>query len=109
MDQYLKLVNASGDSSWRLLQNCSSPTNFMEQGIPVALTLTERFLQGEGAWRVQGGGFAGTIQAYVPHDRFETYRVFMDTIFGSGATLPLMVRKPGNEHIRPSWTGGENG
>ena len=109
LDQYLRLVNASGDSSWRLLQNCSSPTNFMEQGIPVALTLTERFLQKEGAWRVQGGGFAGTIQAYIPHDRFEAYRVFMDTIFGPGSTLPLMVRKPGNEYIRPSWTGGEDG
>lgn len=100
MEGFLKLVNASGDSSWRLLQNCISTTDFLEQGIPVALTLTERFLQGEGAWRVQGGGFAGTIQAYVPHDRVTAYQIFMDGVFGSGATLPLFVRQPGNELFR---------
>jgi len=104
MERYLELVNASGDSSWRLLQNCVSTTNFMDQGIPLALTLTERFLEGKGAWRVQGGGFAGTIQAYVPNERFEEYRIFMDEFFGVGSTLPLLVRKPGNEYIRPDKT-----
>ena len=109
MDEFLKLVNASGDSSWRLLQNCASTTNFMEQGIPLALTLTERFLHGNGAWRIQGGGFAGTIQAYVPHDRFHAYREFMDGIFGPGSVVPLMVRKPGNELIVPGWIAGVDG
>jgi len=109
MELYLDMVNASGDSSWRLLQNCISTTDFMEQGIPLALTLTERFLRGEGGWRIQGGGFAGTIQAYVPNDRFEAYRTFMDGLFGSDSVLPLRVRRPGNECIRPSGAGRRNG
>ncbi|MBI9079990.1 MAG: galactokinase [Pseudodesulfovibrio sp.] len=109
MEQYLDMVNASGESSWRLLQNCISTTNFMEQGIPLALTLTERFLQGKGAWRIQGGGFAGTIQAYVPNDRFEAYQTFMDGLFGPGSVLPLQVRKPGNDCICPGGTDGRRG
>jgi galactokinase len=63
---YLKLVKKSGRSSWELLQNlypCSAPK---EQGLPVALALSADYLGRKGAWRVHGGGFAGTIQAYVP-------------------------------------------
>lgn len=107
MSRFLELVKQSGDSSWRLLQNCTSTTNFLEQGIPLALTLTERFLGGQGAWRVQGGGFAGTIQAYVPVERVEAYRTFMEGIYGPGSVVPLRIRKPGNEYIRPTWTGGD--
>lgn len=101
MDRYLELVRASGDSSWRLLQNCTSTTHFLEQQIPLALTLTERFLEGQGAWRVQGGGFAGTIQAYVPTDRFAAYTTFMEGVFGPGSVIPLMVRTPGHECLSP--------
>jgi galactokinase len=101
MDGFLALVRASGDSSWRLLQNCVATVRPLEQGIPLALILTERFLGGAGACRVQGGGFAGTIQAYVPTHRFEEYGRFMDGVFGQGAVVPLMVRRPGHERIRP--------
>lgn len=101
MVRFLELVTASGDSSWRLLQNCVSTTDYLEQSIPLALTLTERFLSGDGAWRIQGGGFAGTIQVYVPKGRFEAYREFLDGIFGPGSVLALRVRKPGNEVIQP--------
>lgn len=104
MDRYLELVRASGDSSWLLLQNCISTTNFMEQQIPLALTLTERFLGGEGAWRIQGGGFAGTIQAYVPVQQFPAYTEFMEGVFGPGSVLPLIVRKPGYECLSPDGT-----
>ncbi|WP_319542308.1 galactokinase family protein [uncultured Pseudodesulfovibrio sp.] len=100
MERFLRLVNRSGDSSWRLLQNCISTTNPLEQGIPLALMLTERFLGGRGAWRVQGGGFAGTIQAYIPRELVKAYRDFMDGIFKRGAVLPLKIRKPGLDCIR---------
>nr|WP_321259198.1 galactokinase family protein [uncultured Pseudodesulfovibrio sp.] len=100
MDGFLRLVNQSGDSSWRLLQNCISTTNALEQGIPLALTLTERFLGGRGAWRIQGGGFAGTIQAYVPTELVQEYSDFMDGVFKPGAVLPLKIRKPGMDCIR---------
>lgn len=108
MAAFLKLVAASGDSSWRLLQNCVSTTNYAAQPIPVALTLTEHFLEGEGAWRIQGGGFAGTIQAYVPKERLAGYCQFMEDIYGRGAVLPLRVRKPGDELIIADRSHGMN-
>ncbi|QGY41976.1 galactokinase [Pseudodesulfovibrio cashew] len=101
MTAFLRLVLASGDSSWRLLQNCVSTIRPEEQPIPLALTLTERFLGGNGAWRIQGGGFAGTIQAYVPRDRFPDYQAYMEAVFGLGAVLPLRVRRPGLDLILP--------
>jgi len=107
MDRFLRLVNQSGDSSWRLLQNCISTTNALEQGIPLALTLTERFLDGRGAWRIQGGGFAGTIQAYVPNELVAAYSKFMDGVFKPGAVLPLRIRKPGLDCIRLNGPGGK--
>jgi len=99
MDEFLHLVRRSGDSSWRLLQNCISATDPLDQPIPLALTLTERFLRGKGACRIQGGGFAGTIQAYVPETRFTAYAEYMEEIFGRGAVMPLKVRRPGFERI----------
>lgn len=105
MERFLELVARSGDSSWRLLQNCISATAPLDQPIPLALTLTERFLGGRGACRIQGGGFAGTIQAYVPRESFVPYTAFMEEVFGRGAVMPLMVRKPGFERIRPAGEG----
>ncbi|MBC15748.1 MAG: galactokinase [Desulfovibrio sp.] len=107
IDAYLDLVNASGDSSWRLLQNCISTIRPDEQGITLALALTRRYLQGQGAWRIQGGGFAGTIQAYVPLDRLDSYISSMEGVFGAGAVLPLSIRKPGRELIMPASSKGE--
>jgi galactokinase len=99
MDDFLRLVRQSGDSSWRLLQNCISATDPLDQPIPLALTLTERFLRGQGACRIQGGGFAGTIQAYVPEACFTAYAEYMEEIFGTGAVMSLKVRRPGFERI----------
>ncbi|WP_272701628.1 galactokinase [Desulfovibrio sp. Fe33] len=100
MAPFLDLVRRSGDSSWRLLQNCISAVDPLSQPIPLALTLTERFLRGMGAYRIQGGGFAGTIQAYVPEKRFAAYTVFMEEVFGPGSVMSLKVRRPGFERIR---------
>lgn len=92
MDAYLSLVNASGRSSAQFLQNAYSPKHINEQPIPLALALTEKFLAGEGACRVHGGGFAGTIQAYVPLNRRRDYVKTMEGVFGPGSVIELAVR-----------------
>jgi galactokinase len=95
LDAYLKLVKKSGRSSWELLQNlypCSAPK---EQGLPVALALTEDYLGRKGAWRVHGGGFAGTIQAYVPRKLLPGYSQLMERYFGAGSVIPVSVRARG--------------
>lgn len=100
LDAYLKLVKQSGRSSWELLQNlypCSAPA---EQGLPVALALTEDYLGRKGAWRVHGGGFAGTIQAYVPRKRAEGYARLMERYFGPGSVIPVSVRTRGATRVR---------
>lgn len=95
IDDFLKKVAASGDSSWRLLQNCANPSGPQDQGLQLAQVLTERFLAGRGAWRVHGGGFAGTIQVYVPQERVDDYRQFMDRFFGPESVQTLQIRQPG--------------
>lgn len=92
MNAYLSLVNASGRSSAQYLQNAYSPKHLNEQPIPLALALTEKFLAGEGACRVHGGGFAGTIQAYVPLNRRRDYARTMEAVFGPGSVIELAVR-----------------
>ncbi len=89
---YLDLVNASGRSSAQFLQNVYSLKHLNEQPIPLALALTEKFLAGEGACRVHGGGFAGTIQTYVPLNRRREYAKTMEAVFGPGSVIELTVR-----------------
>ena len=92
---YLKLVKKSGDSSWRLLQNLYAPESPREQGLPVALALSADFIGKKGAWRVHGGGFAGTIQAYLPKKLLPGYVELMERYFGPGCVIPLAVRGRG--------------
>jgi galactokinase len=100
MKNYLELVNESGHSSWELLQNVYSPAHAGKQGISLALALTRDFLKSRaprggsvpGACRVHGGGFAGTIQAYIPRDLLAPYRALMEEIFGAGAVTELRIR-----------------
>jgi len=101
VDEYLNLVSASGDSSWRRLQNCLRASTPRTQGIALALTLTERFLDGRGACRVHGGGFEGTIQAYVPQERFDDYRQYMQGVFGAGSVTAVRIRRSGLSVLRP--------
>jgi galactokinase len=96
---YLDLVNESGDSSMNLLQNIYSPQNPREQGISLALSLTRKFLPGEGACRVHGGGFAGTIQAYMPLSRLPAYKDCMEKVFGAGSLTVLRIRPAGAEEL----------
>ena len=96
---FVQQANNSGDSSWKLLQNIYSPHYSKEQGISLALAVTHNFLEKNntfrGACRVHGGGFAGTIQAYIPINVFSNYVRLMETLFGTGCVTVLSVRDLG--------------
>ena len=90
---FFDAVNRSGDSSWKLLQNVYARPG--EEQMALAIEMSRRFLAGSGAQRVHGGGFAGTIQAYVPLDRLDAYVRVMEGAFGEGSCTPLKIRPEG--------------
>ncbi|WP_411675769.1 galactokinase [Caproicibacter sp.] len=93
---FLSLVRESGRSSFQYLQNVYSPSRVEEQGVALGLALCERLLSGcGGAWRLHGGGFAGTVQAYVPKNDFDGFRREAEAVFGPGSCVPLAVRTAG--------------
>ena len=93
---FMKGVVESGNSSFRFLQNVYTTKNVAEQGLSLALCLTEDFLAGtRGVCRVHGGGFAGTIQAFVPSELTADYAEMIDGVFGKGACHVLSVRQNG--------------
>ena len=94
-ETFRKLVIESGRSSFMYLQNSYSIKQPAEQGIPLALALAEKLLEGSGAWRVHGGGFAGTIQAFVPKDKIDLFVSTFRNIFGEKACYILSIRNPG--------------
>jgi galactokinase len=96
---YLRLVKKSGRSSWELLQNLYPPAAPREQGLPLALALSSMYIGGKGAWRVHGGGFAGTIQAYVPKDLMEGYAALMERYFGPACVRRVSVRPRGAARV----------
>ncbi len=98
---FLDLVNESGDSSYKYLQNVYSISNIKNQGLCLALSLTEMFLNGDGACRVHGGGFAGTIQCYIPSDRIDEYSKMIEDAFGEGSCCVLSIRSKGGCEILP--------
>lgn len=93
-NQYLKCVEDSGLSSLALLQNCASATSSKEQGILMALAMSKRICN-RAISRVHGGGFAGTIQSYVPLEDYAQYENNMEQIFGSGSVKPVLTGRPG--------------
>ena len=96
IDSFFEGVLASGASSFKYLQNVYTVKNVREQGLSLALCLTERFLSGKrAAWRVHGGGFAGTIQAFVPHEFTAQYKEYIEKVFGDGKCHILSVRTGG--------------
>lgn len=100
-DQFLEMVTASGKSSYMYLQNIYAQTqqNFnnkmAEQGVGLGLALSELVLSGKGAWRVHGGGFAGTIQAFVPNSLLDKYVSTLEHVFGEGKCHKLFIRSKG--------------
>lgn len=92
-------VKRSGESSYDLLQNVYSPSKPREQAISVALALTKQFLNGRGAYRVHGGGFAGTIQCYIPNGMYDAYKEMIESVFDEGACVKLFVRSVGGYEL----------
>ena len=94
-DAFLRLVSESGRSSWMYLQNIT-PTGATEhQDVAVALALCDTLLRGRGAFRVHGGGFAGTVQAFVPLEMLDSFKEGMERVLGEGKCHVLSIRSEG--------------
>lgn len=96
---FLNYINASGNSSYKYLQNVFASSVPDEQGVSLALNVIERLLDGEGAHRVHGGGFAGTVQAFVPNRILDKFKAGVEAVFGEGSCYVLNVRSVGGTEI----------
>ena len=94
---FLENITASGNSSWKWLQNVYTTANVQEQGISIALALTELFIaeKGKGACRIHGGGFAGVIMAMLPNDLVEEYTAYIEKALGAGNAYRMSIRPYG--------------
>ena len=100
-NSFLGLVSESGNSSFKWLQNCYTTKSIKSQGIPLALALTENYFQNniKGACRVHGGGFAGTIQVFIPTDEVPEYLILMESVFGENSVNVLSIRQTGTAYF----------
>ena len=98
-EDFLRISKDSGRSSFQYLQNVYSPSNASEQGISLALALASMALEHRGAYRVHGGGFAGTIQAFVPEDLLDNFLRIMKSVFGENSCYVLNIRPIGGTEI----------
>lgn len=98
-EQFKRLVIESGDSSYMYNQNVFAVKQPEVQPVSIALALSEQVLDGKGAWRVHGGGFAGTIQAFVPNELLEEYKTTLEAVFGEGSCYVLAIRPVGGAEI----------
>lgn len=98
-EEFLKYVKESGDSSYKYLQNVYSNIDVKNQKISIALATSDVVLQGNGVSRVHGGGFAGTIQAFVKNKMVEEYKNTMNLVFGDGVCRDLKIRKYGGIQV----------
>lgn len=100
-DEFLRLITASGNSSWKWLQNCYSIETYNEQSVSVALALTELFLSKieKGACRIHGGGFAGVILTLIPKEYTQEYTTYMEEKLGEGCVYLMGIRKYGAIHM----------
>ncbi|MDO5406762.1 MAG: galactokinase family protein [Eubacteriales bacterium] len=96
-NDFLENITASGNSSWKWLQNCYTNSNYQEQGISVALALTELFIaeKQRGACRIHGGGFAGVIMAMLPNDIVDEYIAYIEKALGEGSAYRMSIRPYG--------------
>ncbi len=100
-DHFRQLVIESGHSSFMYLQNVYTCKNPDEQGLSLGLAASEQILSGQGAWRVHGGGFAGTIQCFVPDSLLSDYRSGIESVFGQGSCYVLSIRPVGGVKVTP--------
>jgi galactokinase len=96
-EEFLILVNESGNSSYKYLQNIYTPQNVNEQSVSLALAISDIFIRekGKGACRVHGGGFAGTIQVFLPEELIEGYKSYISKIFKEDSVKVLSIRNYG--------------
>ena len=99
-DTFLKLVTESGQSSYMYLQNVIPTGSTLHQEVAVALALCRHALKGQGAYRVHGGGFAGTVQAFVPLSILDSFRAEIDGALGEGACYVLSIRPQGGVELK---------
>ncbi|MGN0353719.1 MAG: galactokinase [Muricoprocola sp.] len=99
IEDFKKKIKESGDSSYKFLQNVFSVKKLQEQSVSVALAVSERLLGEKGVCRVHGGGFAGTIQAFVPSDMVEEYKNGMEAVFGEESCHVLQIREDGGRKV----------
>lgn len=97
---FLGMVVDSGFSSYMYNQNIFPVNNVREQGVSLALALSELVLKGQGAWRVHGGGFAGTIQAFVPRNLLDKYVSTLEHVYGKGSCHKLFIRHQGAGEVK---------
>lgn len=97
---FLAMVVDSGYSSYMYNQNIFPVNNVREQGVSLALALSDLVLKGQGAWRVHGGGFAGTIQAFVPKNLLDKYISTIEHVYGKGACRTLFIRHQGAGKVK---------
>lgn len=95
LDEFLKLIKESGYSSFMYLQNIYAAPRPTEQAMSLTLAMCEKLLAGRGAYRVHGGGFAGTVQAFVPNDMLDMFKREMDAVLGDGMCHILAIRPVG--------------
>ena len=96
---FLKMIKSSGNSSYKYLQNVYTNQDVRHQNVSVALAVSDAILGNNGVCRVHGGGFAGTIQAFVKNDAVKEYKEALDKVFGEGACAVLKVRKYGGMKV----------
>ena len=99
VDTFLELVTESGRSSWMYLQNITPAGAVVHQEVAVALALCKKLLEGKGAYRVHGGGFAGTVQAFVPLDMLDAFKNRIEAVLGKDACHVLNVREQGGVRV----------
>ena len=96
---FKKMINESGRSSYMYNQNVFTPKDPSEQKISLALCISEDVLGVDGAFRVHGGGFAGTIQAFVPNEKLDEYKNRIESVFGAGSCHVLIIRPVGGTRV----------
>lgn len=97
---FLDSINESGNSSYKYLQNVFSSSHVEQQGLGIGLNIAEFALERKGASRVHGGGFAGTIQAFVPFELLKEFKMEMEKVFGSGSCHVLKIRPVGGCEVK---------
>lgn len=98
-EKFKEITISSGLSSYTYNQNVFASSAPQSQPVALALAVSETVLKGKGAWRVHGGGFAGTIQAFVPNDLLDEYKAKLESVFGEGACYILKIRPVGGTEV----------